>query len=216
MIKISPSVLACDFTKLGEEVADIERAGADMVHLDVMDGMFVTNISFGLPVIEALRKKSGMVFDVHLMIDKPERYIDRFIDAGADILTFHIEACENVFSALEAIKSRGVKAAISIKPKTPVSELLPYLDMCDMVLIMTVEPGYGGQALIPETVDKVRELKALIERKGLSIDIQVDGGITADNADLVKAAGANVLVAGSSVFKAKDRKSAIQALRNGF
>lgn len=213
MTKISPSVLACDFTILGDEVSDIEKAGADMVHLDVMDGIFVTNISFGLPVIQALRKKSNMIFDVHLMIDKPERYIDRFIDAGADILTFHIEACADTRSALEQIKKRGVKAAVSIKPNTPVSEVIPYLDACDMVLVMTVEPGYGGQALIPETLDKVRALKAEIDKRGLTVDIQVDGGITPDNADLAKAAGANILVAGSSVFKASDRRTAIEALR---
>jgi len=213
MIKISPSVLACDFTRLGDEVSDIEKAGADMVHLDVMDGVFVTNISFGLPVIQALRKKSNMIFDVHLMIDKPERYIDRFIDAGADILTFHIEACADTRAALEQIRKRGVKAAVSIKPNTPVSEVVPYLDTCDMVLVMTVEPGYGGQALIPETLDKVKELKAEIDKRGLTVDIQVDGGITVDNATLAKNAGANILVAGSSVFKASDRRTAIEALR---
>lgn len=213
MIKISPSVLACDFTKLGEEVNDIERAGADMVHLDVMDGRFVTNISFGLPVVEALRKKSTMVFDVHLMIENPENYISRFIDAGADIVTFHAEATENVDECIKIIKSKGKKAAVSVKPGTPVEVVYPYLDSCDMILIMTVEPGYGGQSLIPETLEKVKKLKAEIDKRGLDIDIQVDGGIKPDNAAEVKAAGANVLVAGSSVFKAKDRRAAIDALR---
>jgi len=214
MIKISPSVLACDFTRLGEEVADIERAGADMVHLDVMDGRFVTNISFGLPIIEALRKKSDMVFDVHLMIVEPELYAKRFIDAGADIVTFHYEATEKSAELLDMIRANGAKAAISIKPNTPAEAVFPYLEKCDMVLVMTVEPGYGGQALIPETLDKVRILREEITKRGLSVDIQVDGGINSENAPEAINAGANVLVAGSSVFKAKDRKEAIDALRS--
>ena len=213
MIKISPSMLAADFTKLGEELVDIERAGADMVHLDVMDGAFVTNISFGLPVVEALRKVSAMVFDVHLMIVDPEKYVDRFADAGADIITFHHEATKNTAETLKMIRNKGVKAAVSIKPGTPVEEIYPYLELCDMVLIMTVEPGYGGQALIPETLEKVRKLKAELSNRGLNVDIQVDGGINEKNASEAVAAGANILVAGSAVFKAKDRKIAIDALR---
>ena len=213
MIKISPSMLAADFTKLGEELADIERAGADMVHLDVMDGVFVTNISFGLPVIESLRKVSTMVFDVHLMIVDPEKYVDRFADAGADIITFHHEATKNTAETLQMIREKGVKAAVSVKPGTPVEEIYPYLELCDMVLIMTVEPGYGGQALIPETLEKVRKLKAELSKRGLNVDIQVDGGINEKNAPEAVAAGANILVAGSAVFKAKNRKLAIDALR---
>ena len=213
MIKISPSVLAADLSRLCDEVLEIEKAGADMVHLDVMDGMFVTNMSFGNPVIEALRNKTKMVFDVHLMIEAPERYIDRFIDAGADILTFHYEACSDSLAALKHIRERGVKAAISVKPKTPVSAIYDLLEYCDMVLIMTVEPGYGGQSLIPECLDKVATLRAEIERRGLDIDIQVDGGINAKNAPVAIAKGATVLVAGSSVFKAADRKAAIDDLR---
>ncbi len=213
MIKISPSVLAADFTMLGDEVADIEKSGADMVHLDVMDGMFVTNISFGLPVIEALRKKSGMIFDVHLMIEKPERYAERFIDAGADILTFHYEATEMVDEIIDIIHNKGAKAALSIKPNTPAEVVFPYLDKCDMILVMTVEPGYGGQALIPETLCKVKQIREEVRRRGLSVDIQVDGGITPVNAPDAIAAGANILVAGSSVFKAKNRREAINALR---
>lgn len=213
MIKISPSVLACDFSRLGEEVANIEKCGADMVHLDVMDGMFVTNISFGLPVISALRKVSGMVFDVHLMIEAPERYAERFIRAGADILTFHHEASDDTGALLKRIRELGARSSVSVKPGTPVEQIFPYLDDCDMVLIMTVEPGYGGQKLIPETLDKVKILRAEIEKRGLNVDIQVDGGITAENASQAVSAGANVLVAGSSVFGASDRKQAIEALR---
>ena len=213
MIKISPLVLACDFSRLGEEVANIEKCGADMVHLDVMDGMFVTNISFGLPVISALRKVSGMVFDVHLMIEAPERYAERFIRAGADILTFHHEASDDTGALLKRIRELGARSSVSVKPGTPVEQIFPYLDDCDMVLIMTVEPGYGGQKLIPETLDKVKILRAEIEKRGLNVDIQVDGGITAENASQAVSAGANVLVAGSSVFGASDRKQAIEALR---
>lgn len=213
MTKISPSVLACDLSNLAQEVAVIERAGADMVHLDVMDGLFVPNMSFGMPVIEALRKKSGMIFDVHLMIVNPENYAERFIDAGADIVTFHLEASENPAALLERIRARGVKAAVSIKPATPASAVFDLLDKCDMVLVMTVEPGYGGQSLIPETLKKVTELREEIVRRGLDVDIQVDGGINPRNAKDAVAAGANVLVAGSSVFKAEDRHAAIEALR---
>lgn len=213
MIKISPSMLAADFTKLGEELADIERAGADMVHLDVMDGVFVTNISFGLPVVAALRNVSAMVFDVHLMIVDPEKYVTRFADAGADIITFHYEATKDTAATLKMIRDKGVRAAVSVKPGTPIEEIYPYLDLCDMVLVMTVEPGYGGQKLIPETLEKVRKLRAEIIKRGLNLDIQVDGGINDKNAHEAIAAGANILVAGSAVFKAKDRKLAIDALR---
>lgn len=213
MIKISPSVLACDLSNLESEVADIKRAGADMVHLDVMDGMFVTNISFGLPVIESLRKKSDMIFDVHLMIERPERYAERFILAGADILTFHYEACEDSIELLKKIRSLGARAGVSIKPGTPAEDIFKLLDFCDMVLVMTVEPGYGGQAFMPEMLEKVRAIKTEIDKRGLSVDIQVDGGINSQNAKEAALAGANILVAGSSVFKSDDRRAAIDALR---
>ena len=213
MTKISPSVLASDLSNLASEVKEIEIAGADMVHLDVMDGMFVTNMSFGMPIIESLRKKSDMIFDVHLMIAAPERYASRFIDAGADILTFHYEACEDSEALLDEIHKRGIKAAISIKPKTPASAIFHLLEKCDMVLVMTVEPGYGGQSFMYDMLAKVRELRCEIERRGLNIDIQVDGGINPETAREAIKAGANVLVAGSSVFKATDRKAAIDALR---
>ena len=215
MIKISPSVLACDLANLEREVSDIRSAGADMVHLDVMDGAFVTNISFGLPVIQSLRKKSDMIFDVHLMIESPERYAMRFIDAGADILTFHLEATKEPRELLEEIRSQGVMAAISVKPNTPIEDVYPYLECCDMVLVMTVEPGYGGQKLIPETIEKVRKLKAETKKRNINIEIQVDGGVNEDNAAELISAGANILVAGSSVFGAEDRRSAIDRLRSG-
>ena len=213
MIKISPSILACDFARLGEEIESIRLGGAEMAHLDVMDGIFVTNISFGLPVIESIRKSTSMFLDVHLMITQPERYIERFIDAGADLVTFHLEATDCPGECIEMIKKRGKKAAISVKPNTPIETVYPYLDRCDMILVMTVEPGYGGQALIPECLEKVRKLKAEIDYRGLCIDIQVDGGINEKNAQDAKLAGANVLVAGSAVFKYADRKAAIDKLR---
>ena len=213
MIKVSPSVLACDLSRLLDEVKSIEAAGADMVHLDVMDGMFVTNISFGLPVIASLRKNTNMFFDVHLMIERPERYVERFIEAGADLVTFHYEASADPAATIAAIKAKGKMAGVSVKPGTPVEAVYPLLDNCDLVLIMTVEPGYGGQAFIPETLEKISALRAEIDRRGLDVDIQVDGGINAQTGELVKEAGANNLVAGSYVFKETDRRSAIDSLR---
>lgn len=213
MIKVSPSVLACDLSKLCDEVKSIELAGADMVHIDVMDGMFVTNISFGLPVIASLRKNSDMFFDVHLMIEKPERYIARFIEAGADLVTFHYEATEVCEDNLDLIHSYGKMAGISVKPGTPVEAVYPLLDKCDLVLVMTVEPGYGGQAFMPETLEKIEKLRAEIDRRGLKVDIQVDGGINEQTGILVKKAGANNLVAGSYVFKAENKKAAIDSLK---
>ncbi len=213
MIKISPSLLSCDFANIAAELKRMEISGADMLHLDVMDGLFVPNFSFGNPVISSIRKCTEMILDTHLMIVEPERYIDRFIDAGSDIITFHIEACNDVALAIDAIHKRGVKAGIAIKPATPIESVYPYLNMCDMILVMTVEPGYGGQALIPYTVDKVKALADEVKRLGIKIDIQVDGGINEHTAKLVRDAGANVLVAGSYVFGADDPTTAVESLK---
>ncbi len=214
VIKISPSVLSCDFSKLGEEVTRAAHAGADMIHLDVMDGNFVPNISFGPDVIASVRGFTNAVFDVHLMIDNPGRYIDKFIAAGADIITIHYESCENQREVLKQIREAGKKAAISIKPMTPAFVLDPLLPYVDMILVMTVEPGFGGQKFMEETMENVRTLKTMIGESGYSIDIQVDGGINKETAKIAAAAGANILVAGSALFGAPDMKIAIAEMRN--
>ena len=213
MIKIAPSILSADFSRLGDEVKKIENAGADFLHIDVMDGAFVPNISFGAPVYKCVRSISNLVFDVHLMINEPIRYIDDFVKAGADMITFHYESTNRVRETIDHIKSKGVKASLSIKPNTDPSVLDEYAEMLDMILIMTVEPGFGGQKLIPRTLESVEYAAKLIEKKNPSCLLEVDGGITADNACDAIHAGANVLVAGSSVFKADDYKAAIDSLR---
>ena len=213
-IQIAPSILSADFSKMGEEVQSLEQNGADVVHCDVMDGVFVNNITFGIKMVEDLRKITKLPLDCHLMIVHPEKYVERFAKAGADIITVHYEACQdNLKEVLELIKSTGVKCGAVINPDTPVEKIADVIPLCDMVLVMSVFPGFGGQKFIPESLDKLRQVRAIIDESGKDIDLEIDGGVSADNVALVKEAGANVIVAGSAVFKADDRKAVIQALK---
>ncbi len=214
MCKIAPSILSADFSKLEEEIKAVEQAGADWIHIDVMDGRFVPNITIGPVVVKSIRKTTNLPFDVHLMIVEPEKYIDSFIDAGADIITLHFEACTHIHRAVEYIKSKGKCAGVSINPATPVeilNEILPYVDI---VLIMGVNPGFGGQKYIPTTTKKISKLRDMIEKLEIKPLIEVDGGVTIENAKEIKDAGTDILVAGSSVFSSKDYKETIQKLKN--
>ena len=197
---LSPSILSADFSILGEQLEILDNAGAQYVHIDVMDGEFVPSISIGLPVIKSIRKCTDRIFDVHLMIEEPIRYIDDFADAGADIITVHAEACKHLDRTIDAIKEKGLIAGVAINPATSLSAIEYILNKVDMVLIMTVNPGFGGQNLIPYTIDKIRELKELLRRTGNKVDIEVDGGVKLDNVEEILSAGANIIVAGSAVF----------------
>lgn len=213
MIKIAPSILSANFADLGNDVERLSNAGADFIHIDVMDGNFVPNISFGMPVIKAIRNKTDKVFDVHLMIENPSRYIDDFIEAGADLITIHYEAEKHIDRTIDYIKSKGKMAAIALNPATPVVLIKDIIGKLDMVLIMSVNPGFGGQKFIEYTVEKIREVKALSEKYNPELMIQVDGGIDANNVSKVVDVGANVIVAGSAVFKDGKIEENIKALK---
>ncbi|MCR4925804.1 MAG: ribulose-phosphate 3-epimerase [Clostridiales bacterium] len=213
MIKISPSILSCDYAIMGEEFARMEKSGADWLHIDVMDGHFVPNITLGAPVVKCLRKSSSLPFDVHLMISEPLKYVPDFIKAGADIITFHIEADSDIDETIEAIRNGGCVPALSIKPKTPASAVFDYLDKIGMVLVMTVEPGFGGQSFMADMMPKITEIRQECKRRNIKMDIQVDGGISDKNIEIAASAGANIFVAGSAIFGADDAEKMIKTLK---
>lgn len=214
MIKIAPSILASDFARLGEEVKDVEAAGADYIHVDVMDGHFVPNITIGAPIVRALRPVTSLPLDVHLMIANPDQYIEEFADAGADILTVHAEACPHLHRTIQLIKSKGVKAGVVLNPATPVDAIKHVIEDVDLVLLMTVNPGFGGQAFIERVLAKITETKQLADSLGVAPEIEVDGGVNAETARACIEAGANVLVAGSAIYNQSDRKAAIDRIRH--
>lgn len=213
-ILVAPSILSADFARLGEEIAAVEAAGADWLHVDVMDGRFVPNITIGPPVVKALRRVTKLPLDVHLMIVEPERYVDAFAEAGADTITVHVEACTHLHRTLTHIRSLGKRAGVTLNPSTNEDTLRYVLDVADQILVMSVNPGFGGQSLIREVLPKVAAIRKMIDERGLPIDLEIDGGITAETAKDAIAAGARVLVAGNAVFNTKDYKGAIEAIRS--
>ncbi len=213
MIKISPSILSADFSKLGEEIKKAEAGGADYIHLDIMDGKFVPNISFGPPVIKKIRHVTKLPFDVHLMINEPNRYIEEFVNAGADIITVHAEACTHLHRTIQKVKSYNIKASVALNPSTSLESIKYVLNDVDMVLIMTVNPGFGGQSLIDTMESKITKLKEIIDNNGFNVDIQVDGGIKLKNIKKVMNWGANVFVAGSAIFKSDEPKIAVESFK---
>jgi ribulose-phosphate 3-epimerase len=204
MIKLAPSILSADFARLGEQIDEVARAGADYIHVDVMDGHFVPNITIGAPVVAAIRPVTSLPLDVHLMIEHPEQFISEFVKAGADIITVHVEACPHLHKTIRLIKELGVKAGVSLNPATPIGAVEEFLPHVDLVLVMSVNPGFGGQTFIPETLPRIANMRKILDDRGLSAELEVDGGINADNAPDIVKAGANVLVAGNSVFRAKE------------
>ena len=215
MNKISPSILSADFVNLERDIRALAAAGSDYVHIDVMDGLFVPNITIGIPVVAAIRKITDLPLDVHLMIDRPIRYVERFCQVGADILTVHVEADteENTLEALRKIKACGVRPAICVKPKTPAEAVLPYLDLCSLILVMTVEPGFGGQSFMADMMPKVQQIRKYIDERNPACELEVDGGVNEQTGRVCKDAGANVLVAGSAYFKAADKPAFVRAIQ---
>ena len=215
MTKISPSILSADFAELIKDINEVKSAGADYLHVDVMDGNFVPNISIGIPVVKSLRKATDMILDVHLMIDRPHRYVGQFCEAGANLVCFHIEADQpqDIFAAIETVKRCGKRAGLALKPKTPAEVLIPYIELLDLVLVMTVEPGFGGQSFMHDVLPKIAAVRNMINSRNPSCELEVDGGVNPETAALCREAGANVLVAGNAVFASENRAEAIRKIR---